>query len=233
MLRGDGFTVVVDDVQSPVTGLVVHRGRVTEGEATVDSAVSAEVDTGRRAAVSRSHSATHLVHAGMRRHLGDAAAQAAVDAGRASDAGKLLIAPRMDDRYPTHGVVASIVQVGRVPGQSEYVAVLRGSGWRPRMASAIFSPIIMVVALRLPVMICGETGTGKEYLARALHDYSNRRHAAMVSVNCGSIPENLIESELFGYTRGAFSGALSTGMKGKVVDEDRAKSRLRLGLTVV
>ncbi|MEC4615688.1 endopeptidase La [Tsukamurella tyrosinosolvens] len=58
--------------------------------------------------------------------LDDAAAQAAVDAGRASDAGKLLIAPRLDDRYPTHGVVASIVQVGRVAGQSAYVAVLRG-----------------------------------------------------------------------------------------------------------
>ncbi len=56
----------------------------------------------------------------------DDAAQAAVDAGRASERGKLLIAPRLDDRYPTHGVVASIVQVGRVPGQSEYVAVLRG-----------------------------------------------------------------------------------------------------------
>ncbi|BDD80745.1 Lon protease [Tsukamurella pulmonis] len=56
----------------------------------------------------------------------DDAAQAAVDAGRSSERGKLLIAPRLDDRYPTHGVVASIVQVGRVPGQSEYVAVLRG-----------------------------------------------------------------------------------------------------------
>ncbi|MBS4103990.1 AAA family ATPase, partial [Tsukamurella paurometabola] len=58
--------------------------------------------------------------------LDDAAAQAAVDAGRASERGRLLIAPRLDDRYPTHGVVASIVQVGRVPGQSGYVAVLRG-----------------------------------------------------------------------------------------------------------
>ena len=49
-IRGDGFAVEVDDVQSPVTGLVVHRGTVTEGEVTVDAAVSAEVDTGRRAA---------------------------------------------------------------------------------------------------------------------------------------------------------------------------------------
>ncbi|KXO99545.1 endopeptidase La [Tsukamurella pseudospumae] len=56
----------------------------------------------------------------------DDAAQAAVDAGRASERGKLLIAPRQGDGYPTHGVVASIVQVGRVQGQSEFVAVLRG-----------------------------------------------------------------------------------------------------------
>ncbi|TQM45797.1 alanine--tRNA ligase [Pseudonocardia cypriaca] len=75
-IRGDGFTVDVEDVQSPVAGLIVHRGTVTAGEAQVDAGVQAEVDTGRRAAVSRSHSATHLVHAGMRKHLGDAAAQA-------------------------------------------------------------------------------------------------------------------------------------------------------------
>ncbi|MGO3327525.1 endopeptidase La [Gordonia sp. (in: high G+C Gram-positive bacteria)] len=56
----------------------------------------------------------------------DDAAQAAVDAARASDAGKILIAPRLDDRYPTHGVLATIVQVGRVAGQEQYVAVVRG-----------------------------------------------------------------------------------------------------------
>jgi alanyl-tRNA synthetase len=75
-IHGDGFTVDVEDVQSPVAGLVVHRGTVTAGEARVDATVQAEVDTTRRGAVSRSHSATHLVHAGMRKHLGDAAAQA-------------------------------------------------------------------------------------------------------------------------------------------------------------
>ncbi|WOC11938.1 endopeptidase La [Gordonia sp. MP11Mi] len=56
----------------------------------------------------------------------DDAAQAAVDAARASDDGKILIAPRLDDRYPTHGVIASIVQVGRVAGPEQYVAVVRG-----------------------------------------------------------------------------------------------------------
>ncbi|MBW0447076.1 sigma-54-dependent Fis family transcriptional regulator [Paraburkholderia phenoliruptrix] len=82
---------------------------------------------------------------------------------------------------------------------------------------AVLSRARLLIDRQLPILILGETGTGKEYLARALHDYSSRRHASMVSVNCGSIPENLIESELFGYTRGAFSGALSSGMKGKVV----------------
>ncbi len=75
-IRGDGYVVDVADVQSPVAGLVVHRGTVREGEITVGAGAQAEVDTGRRAAISRSHSATHLVHAGMRKALGDAAAQA-------------------------------------------------------------------------------------------------------------------------------------------------------------
>ena len=68
----------------------------------------------------------------------------------------------------------------------------------------------------IPILILGETGTGKEYLSRALHAYSARRSAAWVAVNCASIPESLAESELFGYCKGAFSGALPGGMKGKV-----------------
>jgi alanyl-tRNA synthetase len=100
-IRGDGFTVDVDDVQSPVPGLIVHRGTVSEGEALVDATVQAEVDTTRRGAVSRSHSATHLVHAGMRKHLGDAAAQA----GSLNAPGRL----RFDFTSPGGAVPASVL----------------------------------------------------------------------------------------------------------------------------
>ncbi|WP_067488654.1 alanine--tRNA ligase [Actinomadura hibisca] len=73
---GNGAVVVVEDVQSPLPGLVVHRGRVRQGEVQVGDTAYAEIDVERRRAISRSHSATHMVHAGFRRALGESAAQA-------------------------------------------------------------------------------------------------------------------------------------------------------------
>ncbi|ROZ62120.1 sigma-54-dependent Fis family transcriptional regulator [Ramlibacter sp. WS9] len=69
----------------------------------------------------------------------------------------------------------------------------------------------------IPLLILGETGTGKELLARAVHQDSDRARQAFVAVNCASIPESLIEAELFGYEDGAFTGARRKGASGRIV----------------
>jgi transcriptional regulator of acetoin/glycerol metabolism len=77
-----------------------------------------------------------------------------------------------------------------------------------------------VIAKRIPVLLHGETGAGKEVFARALHEGSAYAAGAFVAVNCASLPETLIESELFGYRAGAFTGAQRTGRRGKILQAD-------------
>ncbi len=73
----------------------------------------------------------------------------------------------------------------------------------------VFSRVQRVAPTDVPVLVLGETGTGKELVARELHGRSTRSGGPFVAVNCGAIPENLIESELFGHCRGAFTGAVA------------------------
>jgi DNA-binding NtrC family response regulator len=80
-------------------------------------------------------------------------------------------------------------------------------GTDPRM-QAIFKTVKAVADTRTTVLITGESGTGKTLLARALHSLSARKHGPFVEVNCGALPETLLESELFGHQKGSFTGAV-------------------------
>ena len=91
-------------------------------------------------------------------------------------------------------------QIGNIIGHSE------------RM-QAVYQMIETVAAVQSTILVTGESGTGKELVARAIHDLSPRSDKPFVSINCGAFTETLLESELFGYVKGAFTGA-STNRKG-------------------
>lgn len=73
----------------------------------------------------------------------------------------------------------------------------------------VFKIVGRVARTDAPVLITGESGTGKELVAKAVHEYSPRRKQEFLAINCGAIPENLLESELFGHEKGAFTGAIA------------------------
>jgi PAS domain S-box-containing protein len=102
-----------------------------------------------------------------------------------------LTCPEMDTEKLEHHPLADIVGVS------------------PRMQEIIQS-LPVIAAADSNVLIQGESGTGKELVARAIHLYSSRRKGPFVAVNCSAIPENLLESELFGHERGAFTGAVAS-----------------------
>jgi DNA-binding NtrC family response regulator len=78
-----------------------------------------------------------------------------------------------------------------------------------RALQQVFKLVGRVARSDAPVLIAGESGTGKELVAKAVHEYSPRRQKEMITINCGAIPENLLESELFGHEKGSFTGAIA------------------------
>ncbi|SAL17288.1 Fis family transcriptional regulator [Caballeronia cordobensis] len=93
---------------------------------------------------------------------------------------------------------------GEVPGLKSY-GLLYGSS--PVMQE-LYAQIERVAATDATALIIGESGTGKELVARTIHDHSARKDAPFIAVNCGAIPDNLIEAELFGHEKGSFTGAV-------------------------
>ncbi|MEH3087256.1 MAG: sigma-54-dependent Fis family transcriptional regulator [Xylophilus ampelinus] len=85
----------------------------------------------------------------------------------------------------------------------------------PQLGRAI-AQVRKLLGRAVPTLVLGETGTGKEWLARAMHEDSPRRAGPFVAINCAAIPETLIESELFGYADGAFTGARRRGHAGRI-----------------
>jgi DNA-binding NtrC family response regulator len=112
-------------------------------------------------------------------------------------------------------VVARAVELARLRTHHDYLITERdeqfghyGIVGRSKAIQAVVQTARLVAQSRSTVLITGETGTGKELVARAIHDWSAQREMPLVRVNCAALPETLIESELFGHVRGAFTGAV-------------------------
>jgi two-component system NtrC family response regulator len=111
--------------------------------------------------------------------------------------------------------VADLEQEYRALQQGQRAEVFEDMlGASPQM-QAVFTFIRKVAPTTAPVLILGESGTGKEMIARALHRRSPRKNGPFIAINCNAIPENLLESELFGHEKGSFTGA-HTQRKGHI-----------------
>ena len=124
----------------------------------------------------------------------------------------LIRASRDPDTNPD-GRVQIAVRLDEAPGRSRPAADARVSGFsglmgRSEVLRAVWRKIEIYGPADAPVVITGETGTGKELTARALHEHSKRRGRDFIAVNCAALSEELLESELFGHERGAFTSAV-------------------------
>ncbi len=130
------------------------------------------------------------------------------------------VRPIADDCCP-HGHVITFRGIEEIPRMvANYIRSERQSTFDDILGSSPVIANVKKIAMRIAksdstVLIQGESGTGKELIARAIHHESTRRKGPFVAVNCAAIPESILESELFGYEEGAFTGAKRGGKPGK------------------
>ena len=134
----------------------------------------------------------------------------AIIGGRAT---KLTTRPVMQDGQPAALLVRMDGELGNPDDDAGFFGSIIGGS---PAAKTMLRIIKRVADSPSPVLITGETGTGKELAARSIHEQSKRNKYPFVAINCSSIPENLFESELFGYEEGAFTGARKGGKMGKI-----------------
>ena len=135
---------------------------------------------------------------------------------KATERGAFEYLPKPFDLRDLLAVVRRALSEPQEPGADDEPLVegeeaLPLIGRSPAMQE-IYRSLARLMGTDLTVMIYGESGTGKELVARALHDYGKRRHGPFVAINMAAIPRELIESELFGHEKGAFTGATSRGV---------------------
>ncbi|WP_053214082.1 sigma-54-dependent Fis family transcriptional regulator [Pseudomonas sp. Q12-87] len=126
---------------------------------------------------------------------------------------------RDESLYPLDPALHGRLSAPRHRASPRPRAALAPAELDPRLADSL-RLAVRVKDRNLPVLIQGETGSGKEVFARQLHQASQRRDRPFVALNCAAIPESLIESELFGYVAGAFTGASTKGMQGLLQQAD-------------
>ncbi|CAI8843345.1 sigma-54-dependent Fis family transcriptional regulator [Pseudomonas sp. IT-P176] len=119
-------------------------------------------------------------------------------------------------RGQPRSVPAPVAQAQRVAERPRLAGICLGD----EGLQADFRKALRVFERDVPLLINGETGSGKEAFAKAVHQASQRADKAFVALNCAAIPESLIESELFGYRGGSFTGARKEGMRGKLQQAD-------------
>ncbi len=124
---------------------------------------------------------------------------------------EMTVTPMKDSLKNVVGVLAAfrdLTQTLDLSFKAETLSSFTGIIGKEKVMQEIFKQIRDVAVYHYPVHIFGATGTGKERVANAIHTISSYGHGAFVPVNCGAIPEGIVESELFGHVKGAFSGAI-------------------------